>query len=369
MKVVVAPDTFASTFAGTLGAVEAARAVADGWRRGAPHDDVLVAPMSDGGPGFVDVIHASLGGRLLPSSVTGPLGAPAAATVLLVRADAYVESAQACGARPLATDDRDIWRASSHGVGELVAAAVDAGAARIVVGLGRSVANDGGAGLLAALGAEPAAALRAGPAGLVDLDRLDLGPARRRLAGVNLLVVSDVDNPLLGLRGVTNVFGPQQGASAADVPALDAALTRLAELADRDVAGAKGAGAGGGLGYALLLLGARRAPGFATVADIVGFTEALAGAGLVVTGEGSFDVHSLRATVVSEVAAACAEVGAPCVVLAGRVDVGRREMNANGIEAAYSLADLPGELNDAVRHPAATLAVLAERTARNWSPG
>lgn len=377
MKVVIAPDKFA----GTLTAVQAANAMATGWRRGAPHDEVVIAPMSDGGPGFVDVVHAALGGQLLSASVTGPLGAPVATTVLLEGTDAYVESAQACGLELVAVAERDIWRSTTFGVGELVVDALNAGAQRIYVGLGGTVTNDGGAGLLAALGAEPAAALRGGPRQLTQVDHIDLTAAMKRVAGVELIVATDVDNPLLGLRGASNVYGRQKGGAAADLPALDAALVRWAELAQRAegapgdpalsglrLADAKGAGAAGGLGFALLLLGARRVPGFATVADIVDLRTVLSGAELVVTGEGAFDWQSMRGKVVSGVGAAGGAVGAACIVLAGRVDVGRREMNANGIEAAYAMVDLPGGLADALDRPAATLATLAERTARSWSP-
>lgn len=364
MRVVVAPDKFA----GTLTAVEVAQAMADGWRCSAPHDEVATVPMSDGGTGFVDVVRAALGGELVAVAVAGPLGDPVSAAVLLVGADAYVESAQACGIDLLAPEDRDIWRASTYGVGELLIAALDAGARRVYVGLGGSVTNDGGAGLLAALGAHPADTLRRGPTRLSDLDEIELGSARDRLAGVELVIASDVDNPLLGLRGATNVYGPQKGARPKDLAALDAALERFAEVGGRELADAKGAGAAGGLGYALLLLGGRRVPGISTVAEITGLADRLAGAGLVLTGEGAFDWQSMRGKVVSGVAAAAGEVGAACVVLAGRVDVGRREMNANGIDAAYAMVDLPGGLAAALGQPGQTLAALAERVARTWSP-
>lgn len=364
MRVVVAPDKFA----GTLTAVEAAHAMADGWRRSAPHDDVATVPMSDGGTGFVDVVRAALGGELRAVAVTGPLGDPVSAAVLLVGEDAYVECAQACGIDLLAPADRDIWRASTYGVGELLIAALDAGARRVYVGLGGSVTNDGGAGLLAALGAHPTDVLRRGAAGLSALDEIDLGPARDRLGGVDLIIASDVDNPLLGLRGATNVYGPQKGARPEDLPALDAALGRLTDVSGRELADTKGAGAAGGLGYALLLLGGRRVPGISTVAGITGLPERLAGAGLVLTGEGAFDWQSMRGKVVSGVAAAAGAVGAACVVLAGRVDVGRREMNANGIDAAYAMVGLPGGLAAALGQPGETLAALAERVARSWSP-
>lgn len=367
MRVLVAPDGFA----GTLSAVEAAAAIAEGWRRGAPHDELVTAPLSDGGPGFVDVLHAALGGELAAVAIRGPLGASTPGAVLVAPdgATAYVESAQACGLPLVPPDERDPWRSSTYGVGELVLAAVDAGATTVVVGLGGSATNDAGAGLLAALGGQPADQLSHGPGGFAELSAVDLAPARARLTGVRLVAAADVDNPLLGLRGATSVYGPQKGALPSDLPGLDGALATFAQLADgRVAADAPGAGAAGGLGYALLVLGAERVAGIATVLELTGFARAIAGAGLVLTGEGSFDWQSLRGKVVHGVASACEPYGVPCVVLAGRVDVSRREMNANGIESAYGLVDLPGGLDEAMSQPGPTLAALAERVARTWSP-
>jgi len=367
VRVLVAPDGFA----GTMSAVEAASAVAEGWHRGAPHDEVVSAPLSDGGPGFVDVLHAALGGELVATTVRGPLGAPTPGAVLVAPggATAYVESAQACGLQLVPREARDLWRSSTYGVGELVLAAADAGATTVVVGLGGSGTNDAGAGLLAALGAQPAELLEHGPRGLAGLTEVDLVAARARLAGIRLVAAADVDNPLLGLRGATSVYGPQKGALPSDLPALDGGLATFAQLADgRVAADAPGAGAGGGLGYALLVLGAERVAGIATVLELTGFAREVAGAGLVLTGEGAFDWQSLRGKVVHGVAAACEAYGVPCVVLAGRVDVGRREMNANGIESAYGMVDLPGGAADAMSRPLPVLAALAERVARTWSP-
>jgi len=366
LRVLIAPDGFA----GTLSAVEAAAAVAEGWRRAAPHDEIVTAPLSDGGPGFVDVLHATLGGELVAATVRGPLGAPTPGAVLLAPggSTAYVESAQACGLQLVPRDERDPWRGSTYGVGQLVLAAVDAGATTVVVGLGGSGTNDGGAGLLAALGAEPADRLAHGPRDFGDLREVALGAARARLAGVRLVAAADVDNPLLGLRGATNVYGPQKGALPSDLPTLDGALATFAQLADgKALAGAPGAGAAGGLGYGLLLLGAERVAGIATVLELTGFAREIARAGLVITGEGAFDWQSLRGKVVHGVAAACEPYGVPCVVLAGRVDVGRREMNGNGIESAYAMVDLPGGTDAAMSRPGPTLTALAERVARTWS--
>ncbi|HET7355896.1 MAG TPA: glycerate kinase [Nocardioidaceae bacterium] len=366
MRVLIAPDKFA----GTLTAVEAAAAIAEGWRRRRPDDDLELVPMADGGPGFVDVLRASLGGDLLATTVSGPYGDPVPASVLVVEGTAYVECAQACGLHLTPADQRDPERATSRGVGELVAAAIDAGARRVVVGLGGSATNDGGAGLLAALGAvaEPSDALDRGPTGLTTLRSIDLTKASERVQGVELVAASDVDNPLLGLIGATNVYGPQKGVAEERLQALDAMLETLAEATDKKVARAKGAGAAGGLGFALLLLGATRQPGLGLVADAVGLAARARRADLVITGEGAFDFSSRSGKVPAGVAAVAAEALQPCIALAGRVLVGAREMRATGIESAYAMVDLVGE-EASFGDPAGSLAALAERVARTWGAG
>jgi glycerate kinase len=368
MRVLDAPDKFA----GTLTAVQAADAIAAGWRSEVA-DDVTTIPMADGGPGFVDVLHAALGGEILAVTVRGPLESPVPATVLVVDETAYLESAQACGLALLPSTGA--WRqgsaveeASTYGVGELVVEAAAAGARRIVVGLGGSGTNDGGAGLLAALGArsEPAGALTAGVSGLSQLAAVDIASAQSRLSGIKMVAATDVDNPLLGLRGATNVFGPQKGLAADRLIDVDGALTRFAHLAGREPADAKGAGAAGGLGYALLLLGAQCIPGFTIVAEAVGLPNAIRTADLVVTGEGKLDWQSMSGKVVSGVARLAGEGTRPCVAIAGNVQVGSRELRANGIESAYSLIDIVG--NEAAHtDPARSLATVAARVARTWS--
>jgi len=364
MRVLIAPDKFA----GTLSAVEAAEAIAEGWRRRAPDDSLELVPMADGGPGFVDVLHACLGGELAAVTVTGPYGDEVPGSVLLVEETAYVESAQACGLHLTAVQDRDPEGASTFGVGELVTAAIDAGARRVVVGVGGSATNDGGAGLLAALGArsEEEDALVHGARGLTALGSVDLEPARAAVSGVELVLASDVDNPLLGLIGATNVFGPQKGLSEERLQAVDAQLERLAVATDRKLALAKGAGAAGGLGFALLLVGATRTPGIDVVVDAVGLRERARRCDLVVTGEGAFDFSSRSGKVPYGVATVAADALAPCIALAGKVLVGSREMRALGVESAYSMVDLVGE-ERSFADPAGSLSALAERTARTWS--
>ena len=366
MKVLVAPDAFA----GTLTAPEAARAIADGWARQAPDDQLTTLPMADGGPGFVDVLHDSLGGDLEVVTISGPLGRPTPVTLLTCDGTAFVESAQACG-HPL-LDEPDPWNATTAGVGEAVAAAVDAGATTVVVGLGGSATNDGGAGLLGALGATADVPLDTGPAGLRGITRVDLAAARDRLDGVGLVAAIDVDTQLLGMFGATKTFGPQKGLAEDEILVVDRILDELVVAAcgsapaDRRVAEQAGAGAAGGLGFALLLLGATTRHGVDFVSDAVGLAAACAEHDLVVTGEGTYDHTSRSGKVVHGVAATAAAAARPCIVLAGQVTVGAREMRAMGVESAYAAADLVG-VDRALDDPHESLAALAQRVARTWS--
>ncbi|MCW2797753.1 glycerate kinase [Nocardioides sp.] len=362
MRILVAPDKFA----GTLTAVEAADAIAAGWLRHAPEDELDLAPMSDGGPGFVDVLHAALGGSLLAATVRGPFAETVPATVLLVGPVAYVESAQACGLH--LTGGERAESASTYGVGELVVAAVAAGASRVVVGLGGSGTNDGGAGLLGALGATADRPLDQGVAGLSGVSGVDLSAARTLLADVELVAASDVDSPLTGLFGATKTFGPQKGIAEERLPVLDGILEELAAATGRRTSLEKGAGAAGGLGFALLCLGASRQPGIEVVTGATRLAERARATDLVVTGEGSFDFSSRSGKVPYGVAALAEAALRPCVALAGQVLVGSREMRALGVESAYSLVDLVGA-ERAFADPAGALAELAERVARTWSRG
>lgn len=361
----VAPDKFA----GTLGAPEAARAIADGWRRAAPDDDVVRLPMADGGPGFVDALHDALGGRLHVVTVVGSTGVEVPVTLLVVDDVAYLESAQACGLQLGRPRPRS---ASTWGVGQAVRAAVELDVTTVVVGLGGSATNDGGAGLLGALGATADRPLDAGPDGLRGITQVDLSAARATVDGVRLVAASDVDVPLLGMFGATKTFGPQKGLTDTDVIEVDGLLDRYVEAvcgptpAERRVADSPGAGAAGGLGLALLLLGAERRPGVAVVADAVGLDAACAAADLVVSGEGAYDHTSRSGKVVHGVAQVAARHARPCVAIAGQVTVGAREMRAMGVESAYAVVDVVGE-DRAFADPAGALSDVAERVARTWS--
>ncbi|MGI5214026.1 glycerate kinase family protein [Plantactinospora sp. CA-290183] len=378
MRILICPDKFA----GTLSAPEVAAAVVAGWRESAPGDELVVRPLSDGGPGFVEVLATAVPGRRVPVRTVDPLGRAVDGEILLTAdgTTGYVESAQACGLHLLAPDERDPKRTTSYGLGALVAAAVESGVRRVVIGLGGSAVNDGGAGLLAALNAAPVdgtgLALPYGGAALLAADGL-AGPPQTR--GVELVAATDVDNPLTGLTGASNVYGPQKGASREDVLLLDAALERFAGVLERSLpscppglAGLPGAGAAGGLGAAVLALGGHCESGIGLVSRLIDLEAAVEAADLVITGEGSFDHQSLRGKVVAGVAGAARDRGLPCVVLAGRVSAGRREAAAAGVTETHSLVDHfggepHGGVARAMANPADGLRALAARLAGQWS--
>jgi glycerate kinase len=371
MRVVVAPDSFG----GTLSATTAAEAISAGWHRAAPDDELRLLPLADGGTGFVEVLHAALGGDWHERQVTGPFGDPVAARWLRIGDTGYLESAAACGLHLVPRERRvpEVARTvTSRGVGELVADARDAGVAEVVIGLGGSATTDGGSGMLAALGAvavdSDGAPLSGGGAALARCARLE---GAVELGGLRLVAAADVDNALLGPHGAAAVFGPQKGADDAAVAELDAALARFADALAAafgvDVRDEPGAGAAGGLGAALLACGARRVSGAGLVRELVGLDAELDEAQLAVTGEGSFDWQSLRGKLVTAVARGAADRGLPCIVLAGQVSVGRREAAAVGVDSAYGVAEHAGGVEASMADPAGTLAALAEHVAGQWS--
>lgn len=372
MRVVIAPDKFA----GTLSATEAASAISVGWRSAAPGDELILAPMSDGGPGFLDTVAAVFDG-LTTATVEDPIGRNVPASWLQTDVAgtriAVIESAQACGLMRLSRDEFDPGRASSYGVGQLISVALSSGAHRILVGLGGTAANDGGAGMAQALGvrlldADGKELPRGGLAleRLASIDRSGLDP---RLDGVDVIAVADVDNPLVGENGASAVFGRQKGADEETSRRLDAALAHYASVVGiADLAAAPASGAAGGLGFGLLAFaGATVQPGLALVAGILGLRGKIADADVVVTGEGRFDDQSLRGKVPAGVAEFALAAGVPCVVLAGDVTVDEVSMQAAGIAKAYALTPLAGGTAQALAQPAYWLEKLAAQAAREWS--
>ena len=353
MSVVVAPDKFA----GSLTAPQVADAVAQGWRSVRPGDRVGCLPMSDGGPGFIDALAASLPGTAVRVGVRDPLGGPVTAECLVVDGSWYVESAQAAGLALVPPARRDPGRVTTRGVGELLAAAVAADARTIVVGLGGSATNDGGAGLLAALGAvatDSAGApvpLDEGPAGFGRIARLEVSAPLRLLAGRELIVATDVDNPLYGPDGASRMFAGQKGATRAEIDELDAALRHWAQICaeagvPRELASARGAGAAGGLGFALLALGGECRSGIDLVVAATGAAARFRDADLVITGEGSFDAQSLHGKVVMGVVRAAGST--PVVVVAGRSDLAPAVVRAAGIRQVLTAAERAPSIDDAI---------------------
>lgn len=366
MRVLVSPDCFT----GTLTSVEAAMAIRDGWLSVHPGDEVVITPLSDGGPGFIDGLHAVLGGELVTAIVSGPLGEKTPAQFLLRGNEAWIESAQACGLHLVPMDKRDPRVTSTFGVGELIIEAIAGGAKRITVGLGGSGTNDAGAGMLAAMGANSDGALDSGGATLKDISKVDLSAALAKVSDIKLIIASDVDNPLLGLRGATAVFGPQKGADDFAVMELEGALENFAALCGRrsdgkDPAVALGAGAAGGLGYGLQLLGGTRVAGIETVLNIVQLDEEINKADLVITGEGCLDDQSLHGKVIAGVASHAAALGKPCVALAGEVRLGKRECATAGIDSAYSMSEFAGRERSMAK-PAEVLAEVSARMSQTW---
>jgi glycerate kinase len=363
--VVLAPDKFK----GSLGADEVAAALARGLRRGLPGIRLRTHPIADGGEGTVAMVLAH-GFEPVERTVQGPLGGSVRATYALRGEVAVVEMAAAAGLAllPGSPDAASARAASTHGVGELIADALDRGARRVVLAVGGSATTDGGAGMAAALGARARTADGRAPApggtGLLDVQQLDLAGLDPRLAGATVLVACDVDNPLTGPSGAAAVYGPQKGADPAAVAELDRALAHWADVVaaatGRDLRDLPGAGAAGGLGFgAAAVLGARVVSGVEYLLELSGFRASVEGADLVVVGEGSLDEQSLRGKGPIGVAAVAVRAGVPVVAVAGRSLVGAAALREAGIDAVWTLAELEP---DPARSMAGA-AELLERTA------
>ncbi|MBO1756618.1 glycerate kinase [Allobranchiibius sp. CTAmp26] len=369
MRIVVAVDKFK----GSLSAAQAADHIGVGLQSVDPAVQIVTAPVADGGDGTVDAMIA-VGFDPREVTVAGPTGAPVRATFAVRENTCVVELANSCGLQLLPGGTPAPMTASSHGLGQAMAAALDSGCDRLVVGVGGSAGTDGGAGMLTALGARILDGhdrpVTPGGAGLRDVRRVDLTGAQARLAGVRLELACDVDNPLTGEHGAAQVYGPQKGATAEQVHLLDDALAHFASVAGRELADRPGAGAAGGVGYAALLLGARLTSGIETVLELTGFAGLLSAADLVITGEGSLDAQSLRGKAPVGVARAARAHGVPVRALAGRVLSTPGELRAAGLDAAYALTDLETDLDTCMkdagtlleRRAATLLADVLERT-------
>ncbi len=371
-RVVVAPDKFK----GSLTAAEASAAVGRGLRAARPDVELTSVLVADGGEGTLEAAVAA-GFHRVPVSVAGPTGEPVDTAYARRGRAAVVELADACGLSRLPGGVPAPLTASSAGLGEVIVAALEAGCREVVLGIGGSASTDGGAGMLQALGAGlydgAGRRLPLGGGALGSLASVDLAGLHPAVADGSFVVASDVDNPLLGLRGAAAVYGPQKGASPADVRHLDGALARLAdvlaEALGSDHRGDPGAGAAGGVGFAALaVLGAELLAGIDVVLDLVGFDAALAGARLVVTGEGSLDEQSLHGKAPVGVARRAAATGIPVVAVCGRRAIGDKALADAGIAAAYALLDLEPDPAVCMRDAALLLERLGRRIAGEHLP-
>ncbi|MFJ2695486.1 glycerate kinase [Streptomyces rochei] len=373
-RVLVAADKFK----GSLTAVEVAERVTAGLRRVVPDLAVEALPVADGGDGTVAAAVAA-GFERREVRVAGPLGDEVTAAYALREGTAVVEMAEASGLQRLPEGVLAPLTSSTYGSGELLRAALDAGARTIVFGVGGSATTDGGAGMLSALGArfldgagEPVAP---GGGGLADLASADLSGLDPRLSEVELVLASDVDNPLTGPKGAPAVYGPQKGASPQDVETLDAALGHFAKVLEgtetvgaraAEYAASPGAGAAGGIGFGAMLLGARFRPGIEVMLDVLGFAPALERADLVITGEGSLDEQTLHGKAPAGVASAARAAGKEVVAVCGRLALAPEVLGRAGIRRAYPLTDVEPDVAKCIADAGPILERVAECIARDF---
>ncbi|MDB5321499.1 MAG: garK [Phycisphaerales bacterium] len=373
MRIVIAPDKFK----GCLSAPQVAAAIARGIREVDPAIEIEQILMADGGEGTVDALVTATGGRLVTRRVTGPLpGMKVDATFGFLgggqTSTAVIEMSAASGLHLLQPEQYDPMKTTTYGTGELIMAAIEMGARRVILGIGGSATVDGGLGCVQACGGRPILA----PDGLPAREPITGADVERSVGlkwerpfpreACEILVACDVDNPLAGPRGAARVFGPQKGATPEQVERLDRALAALGEkVGDGSLASTPGAGAAGGLGFGLMaFLGARLRPGFGLVAEAVGLAARLRGADLVVTGEGRLDASSMGGKTVVGVARLCRETGRPCVALVGSIGEGAEAAIAEGLTAYFSICDRPMSFVNAMREAPELLATAAANLVR-----
>lgn len=373
MNVLLCPDSFKDA----LSAQDAATAMARGVQRAAPEAHIQVCPLADGGEGSLDALIAATGAERRQLNVQDALGRPrqAAWGWLSDQRTAFIELAEASGLQHLAADERNALHTSTFGVGELLLAALDQGAEKALLLLGGSATNDGGAGMLQALGArfldQSGELLPPGGAALNQLASLELDGLDPRLAKFSLEAAVDVDNPLLGERGASAVFGPQKGASPEEVEQLDRALGHFADISAHalsdDYRMLPGVGAAGGMGFAAkAFLNATLKPGIEMIMQQAGMASLLARADLVITGEGRLDGQSLAGKTPIGVSRAAKRLHKPVIVLAGSLGDGWQACFDEGVTAAFALADGPMTLADALPRTAELLEARCESLLRLW---
>jgi glycerate kinase len=372
-KVVIAPDSFKES----LSAMAVAEAIERGFRQIYPQVQYVKLPMADGGEGTVDSMVAATGGEIVRVEVTGPLGQPVSAFYGLLGEGetAVIEMAAASGLHLAPKGQRDPRITTSYGTGELILAALERGVKAIILGIGGSATNDGGAGMMQALGArlldDQQQPLPPGGAALARLAQIDLSAVDPRLQQVSVTAACDVDNPLCGPHGASAVFGPQKGATPEMVTQLDAALSHfgllLQQATGREVLNAPGAGAAGGMGAALLgMLNARLRPGIEIVIETLRLEEALRDADLVITGEGRLDSQSIHGKTPIGVARVAKRYGLPVIGIAGSLSKDYQVVHQHGIDAAFSVLDRVVTLEEALTDAADNLEVTARNVAAVW---
>lgn len=372
-KIVIAPDSFKES----LSAMDVAKAIEAGFREIYPQANYVCVPMADGGEGTVEAMVAATGGQIITTPVTAPLGNNVDGFFGLLGdgETAVVEMAAASGLHLVPTAQRDPRITTSYGTGELILAALERGVKAIIIGIGGSATNDGGAGMMQALGARfldgEGRELAHGGAALARLERLDLSTLDPRLAQVSVTAACDVDNPLCGEKGASAVFGPQKGATPAMVTELDAALRRFGEQLEaatgKAIISAPGAGAAGGMGAALLgMLNAELRPGIEIVIESLGLAQAVRDADLVITGEGRLDSQSIHGKTPVGVARVAKQFQRPVVAIAGSLTPDYQIVHEHGIDAAFSVIDRIVTLQEALDDAERNLRVTARNVAALW---
>lgn len=371
MKIILAPDSYK----GSLTAQEACAALSAGIKKVLPEVRLEAVPMADGGEGTVQSLVDATGGQILTTEVQNPLGVKISARygILGDGATAVIEMAEASGLYLIKKEARNPLRTSTYGTGQLIRAALEGGCRKFILGIGGSATNDGGAGMARALGVRfldrEGRELAPGGGALGELAQIDVSGLDPRLEECSFTVACDVDNPLCGPRGASFVFGPQKGAMPAMTEELDRNLARYAQIIQQDlgadVRDFPGAGAAGGLGAGMLaFLGADLKPGVEIVIEAVKLREKLAGADLVLTGEGQCDFQSVRGKAPFGVAKEAAKRGIPCIVIAGSIGRGAEELYEHGVTSIFSLADRPLSLEEAMSEAAQLMEKAAERIVR-----
>lgn len=358
MRIAIAPNAFR----GSMTARTATGAISDGLRRSALKNlEVLPMPLADGGDGTLDVLLSGLGGERLSLEVTGPLGNAVKAEIGLLAdgVTAVIEMAQASGVELIPRLERNPLKATSYGTGELIRAGLDRGYRNFVIGLGGSATVEGGAGCLQALGARLLDSagnnIPLGGEGLSELASINVSELQRVVEGASFKVLCDVTNPLIGSLGAAYVFGPQKGADQATVEILERNLTHFAEIVARDlhtdIRNLPGGGAAGGFGAGLsAFLNAELVPGAGTLISLLGYDKQLEGVDLVITGEGKLDAQTSGGKAVNTIADAARRLHVSVIALAGTVEANDEDLQAMGIQAAWSIVRGPCSLDEALKH-------------------